>query len=147
MDGKLFEEWLRELLRMFAFEGRNVTFVIDSCPGHPHIDNLKAITLYFLPPNTTSKTQPMDQGVIRSLKAKYRNKALPISNFVAARNANVSFSLGCTIDANDRELLSKVWNIHRKPGNRWLSNRCWRQKASVIMMMKKHEGEEEACVH
>ena len=25
--------------------------------------------------------------------------------------------MGCTIDANDRELLSKVWNIHRKPGN------------------------------
>ena len=26
--------------------------------------------------------------------------------------------MGCTIDAKDRELLSKVWNIQRKPGNR-----------------------------
>ena len=71
MDEKLFEEWLRELDRKFAFEGRNVAFVIDNCPAHRHIDNLKAIKLYFLPPNTTSKTQPIYQGVIRSLKAKY----------------------------------------------------------------------------
>ena len=75
-DRKLFEEWLRELDRKFAFEGRNVTFVIDNCPAHPHIDNLKAIKLYFLPPNTTSKTQPMDQGVIRSLKAKYHKNVV-----------------------------------------------------------------------
>ena len=73
----------RELHRMFAFEGRNVAFVIDNCLAHPHIDNLKAIKLYFLPPNTTSKIQLMDQGVIRSLKAKYRkNVARKIINSV-----------------------------------------------------------------
>ena len=48
----------------------------SGCPAHPHIDNLKAINLYFLPPNTTSKTQPMDQGVIRSLKAKYHKNVV-----------------------------------------------------------------------
>ena len=72
MDGKLFEGWPRELDRMFAFEGRNVAFVIDNCPAHPHIDNLNSIKLYFVPPDTISKIQLMDQGVIRSLKAKYR---------------------------------------------------------------------------
>ena len=39
---------------------------------HPNVDNLKAIELVLLPPNTTSKTQPMDQGVMRALKAFYR---------------------------------------------------------------------------
>ena len=34
MDGKLFEKWLRELDREFAFEGRNFAFVIDNCPAH-----------------------------------------------------------------------------------------------------------------
>ena len=76
MDRKLFEEWLRALDRKFAFEGRNVAFVIDNCPAHPHIDNLKASKLYFLSANTTSKTQPMDQGVICSLKAKYRKNVV-----------------------------------------------------------------------
>ena len=74
--GKLLEAWLRELDRKFAFEGRNVAFVVDNYPAHPHIDNLKAIKLYFLPPNTTSKTQPMDEGVIRSLKRKYRKNVV-----------------------------------------------------------------------
>ena len=50
--------------------------MIDNCPAHPHIENLKAIKLFFLPPNTTSITQPMDQGVIRSLKAIYRTNAV-----------------------------------------------------------------------
>ena len=72
MGGKLFEEWLRELDRKFAYEGRTVVFVIDNCPANPHIDSLKAFTLYLLPPNTTSKIQPMDQSFIRPLKAKYR---------------------------------------------------------------------------
>ena len=63
MDGKLFEKWLRELDRKFAFEGRNVASVINNCPAQSHIDNLKAIKLYFLPPNTTSKTQPMGLGM------------------------------------------------------------------------------------
>ena len=72
--GKFFEELLRELDRKFAFEGTNVAFVVDNYSTHPHNGNLKAIKikLYFLPSNTTSKAQPMDQGVIRSLKAKYR---------------------------------------------------------------------------
>ena len=50
--------------------------MIDNCPAYPHIVNLKAIKLYSLPPNTSSKTQPMDQGVIRSLKAKYRKNVV-----------------------------------------------------------------------
>ena len=38
---------------------------------NPDIANLKAINLVFLPPNTTCKTEPMDQGVIRATKAYY----------------------------------------------------------------------------
>ena len=76
MDGKLFEEWFRELDRKFACEGRNVAFVIGNCPAHPHIDYLQAIKLYFLPPHTISRTQPMDQGVIRLLKAKCRKNVV-----------------------------------------------------------------------
>ena len=119
--------WMGKCLKSgsFAFEGRIVAFVIDSCPAHPHIFNLKSIKLYFLPPNTTSKTQPMDQGVICKIPqeccpenySKCREEEKPFENFVAASNANVSLSLGCAIDANGRELLSKVWNIHRNPAN------------------------------
>lgn len=53
-----------------------MALIVDNCPAHPHIEGLSvsysAIQLVFLPPNTTSKTQPMDQGTIRSHKAHYR---------------------------------------------------------------------------
>ena len=75
MSSELFEQWVRELDRKFKLEGRKIALIIDNCPAHPHIDGLQAIELFFLPPNTTSRLQPMDQGVIRSLKAHYRKMA------------------------------------------------------------------------
>ena len=51
---------MRELDRKFASEGRSIASVIDNCPAHSHIENLKSIKLFFLPPNTTSSTQPID---------------------------------------------------------------------------------------
>ena len=65
MDGTLFEEWLRELDRKFEMHGRKIVMIVDNCPAHPDVSGLNAIKLQFLPPNTTSCTQPMDQGVIR----------------------------------------------------------------------------------
>ena len=73
---KLFTEWVRQLDNKFVAEGRKIALIIDNCPTHPRIDNLQAVKLIFLPLNTTSKTQPMDQGVIRSLKAHYRAKVV-----------------------------------------------------------------------
>ena len=60
MDGVLFEEWLRELDRKFESQGRKIVLVVDNGPAHPDVTGLKAINLQFLPPNTTSCTQPMD---------------------------------------------------------------------------------------
>ena len=37
---------------------------VDNCAAHPPVDKLCAVKLAFLPPNTTSKLQPMDQGII-----------------------------------------------------------------------------------
>ena len=71
-NGVLFEEYVRELDQYFSLEGRSVALVVGSCPSHSHIESLKSIKLFFLPPSTTSTTQAMDQGVIRSLKAKCR---------------------------------------------------------------------------
>ena len=36
--------------------------IVDNYPVHPEVSGLKTINLQFLPPNTTSCTQPMDQG-------------------------------------------------------------------------------------
>lgn len=51
--------------------------VLDNAPSHPE-ENLQSddgnITCYFLPANTTSLIQPMDQSVIETLKRRYRKK-------------------------------------------------------------------------
>ena len=72
MTSDLFEEWVRGLDHKFQREDRKIALIVDNCPVHPDINDLKAIELVFLPPNTTSHAQPMDQGVIWSLKSKYR---------------------------------------------------------------------------
>ena len=78
MDSDIFTRWLKELDRKMIAEGRKITMTVDNCPAHPHVEGLQAVELIFLPPNTTSKLQPMDQGVIRSLKAKYRSAVVKL---------------------------------------------------------------------
>ena len=64
---------MKEHEQKFAAQDRKITLVVDNCTGHPIVDGVKAIELIFLPPNTTSKTHPIDQGVIRNLKTFYRH--------------------------------------------------------------------------
>ena len=76
MDSTLFEEWVRELDNQFEKENQEIALIIDNCTAYPEIGGLKAIDLFFLPSNTTPVLQPMDQGVIRSLKVRYRTKVV-----------------------------------------------------------------------
>ena len=76
MDSEIFTDYVRKLDAMFHKEGHKIVLIIDNCPAHPEMENLKAIELVFLPANTTSKTQPMDHGVIRALKAFYRSNVV-----------------------------------------------------------------------
>ena len=78
MDSVLFEEWVRDINEDFQVEGRKVALIIDNCPAHPIIENLSHLKLVFLPPNTTSVTQPMNQGVIRCLKAHYKKRLVKL---------------------------------------------------------------------
>ncbi|WP_227549602.1 hypothetical protein, partial [Acinetobacter baumannii] len=73
MESEIFTDYVKKLDAKFETEGRKIALIIDNCPAHPEVTGLKAVELVFLPPNTTSKTQPMDQGVIRALKAYYRS--------------------------------------------------------------------------
>ena len=76
MDSTLFEEWVRELNVKFQNENRKIAFIINNCPAHPTIADLSNVKLIFLPSNTASVSQPMDQGVIKCLKAFYRRRLI-----------------------------------------------------------------------
>ena len=81
MDGTLFEEWLHELHRKFEMQQRKVVMIVDNCPAHSEVLGLKAINLQFLPPNTTSCTQAMDQGVISYIFFKVNPIAIESLDF------------------------------------------------------------------
>ena len=67
MNSEIFDEWVHKLDRKFCADDRNIALIIDNYPAHSSISNLTNVQLVFLPPNTMSILQPMDQGVIGSL--------------------------------------------------------------------------------
>ena len=77
MTTELFHEWLRKIDGRFRREKKKIALIIDNAPCHPAPKQaLSNITIFFLPPNTTSCTQPMDQGIIKNLKHRYRRRVI-----------------------------------------------------------------------
>jgi hypothetical protein len=72
MNVKLFSEWLSDLNVSMAKQKRKIILFLDNAPCHPVDVDLSNIKLQYFPPNTTSKLQPLDQGVIHVFKTHYR---------------------------------------------------------------------------
>lgn len=88
MTGELMTEWLRMVDRQMKKQGRNILLFLDNAPAHPDV-KLNNVKLVFLPPNTTSLSQPMDQGIIQALKLKYRSRQLSFIVSQMERNDKV----------------------------------------------------------
>lgn len=76
MTSEVFNNYVRKWDEELTRKKRKIILLIDNCPAHPKIENLNSIKLVFMPPNTSSKLQPMDQGIIHSLKSHYRQALL-----------------------------------------------------------------------
>jgi len=73
MTAILFQEWLHYFDQQM--QGRQVLLLLDNAPSHVVAGvALNNTTIKFLPPNTTSRLQPCDAGIIASFKAHYRRK-------------------------------------------------------------------------
>lgn len=70
MASEIFENRLKEIDDRMK-KGRKIAIIVDNCPAHPKLERLPDFELVFLPPNTTSKTQPMDNTVMNNLKVHY----------------------------------------------------------------------------
>lgn len=49
---------------------------MDNAPSHPSTLEFEGVQIEFLPPNTTSLIQPLDQGIISTFKSYYIKHAL-----------------------------------------------------------------------
>ena len=72
MTSDIFSKWIKKVDRTMRIQGRKIVLLVDNCSAHPHCDDLQNVKLVFLPPNTTSLLQPMDQGIIQNFKHHYR---------------------------------------------------------------------------
>jgi DDE superfamily endonuclease/Tc5 transposase DNA-binding domain/Fission yeast centromere protein N-terminal domain len=79
MTGLIMEEYLRWLDNKMRVEGRKVLLLLDNFSGHElgvtlvgGKEGLANVRIEWLPPNTTSHWQPLDQGIIASFKLQYR---------------------------------------------------------------------------
>ena len=75
MTTPIMTEWLTCLDRKMKRQKRHILLFLDNAPSHPPV-KLQNVKLAFLPPNTTSLLQPMDQGIIQTVKLKYRKRQL-----------------------------------------------------------------------
>lgn len=103
-----------------------VLLLADNAGGHADDLSYDGVKIEFLPPNTTSLIQPMDQGIIRAFKALYTRNTL--QHLVDSVDSDPDFSLnywrGYTI-------ASCLLNIQRaiqemKTGT---LNSCWKKLA------------------
>ncbi|KAG8226398.1 hypothetical protein J437_LFUL011936 [Ladona fulva] len=72
MTGDLFTAWLHELDKKMEAENRKILLFIDNCPSHPRGVELKKVKVEFLPKNSSGVLQPLNQGIIKVMKQKYR---------------------------------------------------------------------------
>ncbi|KAI6854140.1 hypothetical protein KC338_g9359 [Hortaea werneckii] len=103
MTGPIFEEWLRWFDRQMT--GRKVVLLLDNFSAHlsaynqlcslPSEFGLQNTELVWLPPNSTSKTQPLDQGIIAAFKAIYKRHWLRymMTEFEAEREPSRTINL------------------------------------------------------
>ena len=80
MTSEIFDQWVEKLNRDAKMKKKRCLLLVDNCPAHISTAEKYAedvpfgIRVLLLPKNTTSKLQPCDQGIIRSMKAHYREK-------------------------------------------------------------------------
>jgi uncharacterized protein YeeX (DUF496 family) len=68
-------EWLNEVNRKMKRANRKILLFVDNATSHVDL-NLSDVAVRFLPPNLTSKMQPLDKGIIQSMKLQYRKQLM-----------------------------------------------------------------------
>jgi hypothetical protein len=114
MTAEIFQKWFKErfvpLVREYLIS-RNLetkaVLLLDNAPCHPYIESDDAmIKCMFLPANTTSLIQPMDQCVISALKNRYRGRML--REMLMDVESNVEF---------DMEKYARAYDIRKSIDN------------------------------
>ena len=111
MTGVFFKDWLKEFDIDMGRQQRKVCLLMDNCSAHNVEVRLRNVEIVFLPPNTTSSVQPLDQGIIRNIKHYYRTaflqRIVSVIDSGTAQTANKVVKSITLLDAI--HMLSNAW--------------------------------------
>ena len=79
MNTEIMTTILSKLNRQLKRSDRHILLFMDNAPCHRETlsGQFTNITVQFLPKNTTSKSEPLNAGIIGSWKVPYRKRMLP----------------------------------------------------------------------
>ena len=121
MDSTIFNDWFKKKFvprcRIALKDNglaERATLLLDNAPSHPDVDSLQSddgeISCVYLPPNTTSLIQPMDQCVSENMKRHYKRDLLLHLLSVEVGSMNIT-EFSKTLNIKDAVLMSaKSWN-------------------------------------
>lgn len=111
------QEWGAVNMQVLLFTGK--------CPAHPaETVFLRNMQVIFFPPDCSSKLQPLDPGVIHSLKVKYRTVLL--HKAIASTQNNTELKLNIL---QAKHIVVAVWNSR---GSAAVRN-CFRKAGSLVI--------------
>jgi hypothetical protein len=121
MTGTIFLEYLQKFNAKMQIKNGKALIFLDNAPCHPKME-LSNVKLVFLPPNTTTGTQPLDFGIIRNLKVKYRKMhpefLLSHEDVIALADAVKKVNVGDVVDwvsqSWDQVVASTIKNCFQK---------------------------------
>lgn len=117
-------DWVVAFDRDMKRQGRKVCLLLDNCSAH-RIDDvvLTNTEVKYFPPNCTSLIQPLDQGVIVSLKRAYRSRLMQriLLNIETGRETRVDLymalqMMACAWSTLKRDIISNCFR-HSGFGN------------------------------
>ncbi|XP_043266524.1 jerky protein homolog-like [Venturia canescens] len=93
MNLEIFEEWFKDIfvpkVEIFLSSKnlpKTAILLVDNCRSHRYI-KVNDIEIHFFPPNVTSLIQPMDQGIIQTVKLHYEINL--VNAVIEAQDENV----------------------------------------------------------
>ena len=109
MSGEILDAVLTKLNRRLSSSSRSVVLLMDNAGCHPLElkEKYSNIKIVFLPPNTTSRLQPLDLGIIQNFKLHYRKHLL---RFVLSK-----------IDQSDETASQIVKSVNALRAIRWVA--------------------------
>ncbi|CAI5944879.1 unnamed protein product [Closterium sp. NIES-64] len=133
---KLFTHFISQLNAAMYAEGRKIVVLLNNASNHMlrlelawseivcgmRTTCMSNVRLVFLPPNTTAFTQSLDQGIIATAKARYRQHWLRA--FSALWNADGATSAVARFRTNLRDVLTWLSDAWTSVGARTIQ-RCW----------------------